>query len=309
MRVVISGGTGMIGRALITDLAANGHEVIVLSRNPEAYRNVFSDNVIFESWDGRTVGDWVHRLDGAQVVVNFAGENLAGEGFLPDRWTDEKKRRIRTSRIDAGKAIVEALKSVDDKPEVLLQSSAIGYYGPRGDEIITESAAPGDDFLGSIAVEWEAVTKPAEDLGLRRVVARTGLVLAKEGGPLGRVLLPYKLYGGIYFGDGKQWWSWIHMVDEVRALRFLIENESAAGSFNLTAPNPVTNREFGKILGKVLGRPSFLPIPRFAMNLFLGEVSTVVMDGQRIMPAKLEELGFTFQFDDLESALRDILGS
>lgn len=307
MQVVVSGGTGMIGQPLVASLAADGHDVIVLSRNPEKHRSSFPDHVQLEAWDGRTLGDWRQHVDGAEAIVNFAGDNLAGDGFLPERWSDEKKQRIRQSRVNSAAVIVEAIRAATVKPRVLLQSSAVGYYGPREDEIVTEDAAPGDDFLAQTCITWENGTAEVEQLGVRRVIARTGLVMAEKGGPLERLRLPYKLYGGVYFGDGQQWWSWIHIDDEIKALKFLLENEAAAGPFNLTAPNPVTNREFGKVLGKAMSRPSFMPVPGFAMRLLVGEVATVVLDGQRVVPEKLVSLGYTFEFPDLEPALLDIV--
>lgn len=307
MHIVIAGGTGLIGSRLVKSLAADDHQVFVLSRQPEKYKQALPTQVNLVQWDGKSAGDWVRYVDGADVIVNFAGENLAGEGFLPDRWTNEKKQKIRQSRSNSAYAIIEALKMAKNRPPVLLQSSAIGYYGPRGDERIVESSLPGDDFLGRVAVEWEDSTAEAETLGVRRIITRTGLIMADEGGPLERMVLPYKLFGGVYFGDGKQWWSWIHIEDELRALRFLMEHESASGPYNLTAPNPVTNREFGKILGKVMDRPSYMPVPRFAMNLLVGEVATVVVHGQRVVPAKLLELGFSFKYPELKQALEEIL--
>ena len=307
MKVVIAGGTGVIGRDLIANLAGAGYEIIVLSRYPDKHRGAMPDGVQVEYWDGAPNGEWAGLVDGADVVVNFAGENLAGEGFLPERWTAAKKRRLRQSRIGPGQAIVKAIAAAERKPKVLVQSSAIGYYGPRADELITESEPPGNDFLASIAVEWEACTEAVEALGVRRVIVRTGLIQTLESGPLTRLYLPYKLFGGVYFGNGRQYWSWIHLDDVIRAIRFLIENEQAQGPYNLTAPNPVTCREFGKTLGKVMGRPSYMPVPGFALKLVIGEVATIVIDGQRVLPKKLEELGFFFQFSEVEKALQDII--
>ena len=307
MRIVVTGGTGMIGRPLVSTLAANGHEVIVLSRSPERQRASLPSNVIVDRWDGKTLGQWSEHVDGADAVVNFAGEGIAGDNFLPDRWSAEKKRRIVDSRISAGQVVVEALRAATVKPRVLLQASAIGYYGPRGNELVTEASAPGDDFLAQTCITWEDVTAEVESLGVRRVVARTSLVLMEDGGPLERLKLPYRLYGGIYFGNGRQWWSWIHIDDEIKALIFLLENEKATGAFNLTSPNPVTNRYFGKALGKAMQRPSYMPVPGFAMRLLVGEVATVVLDGQRAVPEKLLELGFSFDFPKVEPALLDIV--
>jgi uncharacterized protein (TIGR01777 family) len=307
MKVVIAGGTGVIGRALIANLTGNGYEIIVLSRNPDKHREALLEGVQIAYWDGLSNGVWANIVDGADTVINFAGENLAGEGFLPERWTSDKKKRLRQSRINSGRAIVEAIAAAKQKPKVLVQSSAIGYYGPRDDEPITESDPAGDDFLASIAVEWEACTEAVESFGVRRVIIRTGLIQTLEGGPLTRMYLPYKLFGGMYFGDGQQYWSWIHLDDEIRAIRFLLENDQARGPFNLTAPNPVTCRDFGKTLGKVMGRPSYMPVPGFALKLVIGEVATIVLDGQKVLPKKLEELGFSFQFAEVEKALQDII--
>lgn len=309
MRIVIAGGTGLIGRMLVNSLVSDDHEVTILSRNPEKSRQVLPAGIRMAQWDGRSVGDWVESIENVDVLVNFAGENLAGEDFFPERWTKDKKRRIRESRLDSGRAIVDALKQIKQKPAVLLQSSAVGYYGVRGDEIITEATPPISDFLADVAVEWEATTSEVESMGVRRIVVRTGLILTTEGGPLTRLLPFYKLYGGNYFGNGKQWWAWIHWHDEIRALRFLMEHESAAGPFNLTAPNPVTNRDFGKALGQAMNRPSYVPVPAFAMKLMMGEVATIVLDGQRAIPENLGALGFTFRFPEVIPALNDILSS
>ncbi len=306
MKIVVAGGTGIIGQALIKDLAGDGHHITILSRNPAGVQREFP-GVKIVKWDGRTVGEWAKTVSGSDVVVNFAGDNLAGNSYLPERWTQAKKKRIRSSRLESGSAIVKAIADADKKPKLLVQSSAIGYYGPRGDEPIYESEPPGEDFLATTSVEWENCTSEVESMGLRRIILRTGLIQTLDGGPLKRLYFPYKLFGGAYFGSGQQYWSWIHLDDEVRAIRFLMDHESAAGPFNLTAPNPVTCREFGKALGKVMGRPSFIPVPRFAMNLVLGEVSTIVFDGQRVLPAKLLDMGFSFRFTDVVEALADII--
>jgi uncharacterized protein (TIGR01777 family) len=307
MRIVVTGGTGMIGQPLVESLIEDGHDVTVLSRQPDKHRPGMPDNVKVAPWDCKTLGAWAEEVDGANAVINFAGEGIAGDNFLPDRWTADKKRRIRDSRISAGAVVVEAIRQAGVKPGLLLQASAVGYYGPRGDEIVTEAAAPGDDFLAQTCVVWEDETAEVEAMGVRRIIARTGLVLAEKGGPLERLKLPYLLFGGMYFGNGRQWWPWIHIDDEIRALKFLLENDKASGPFNLTAPNPVTNRQFGKALGRALHRPSYLPVPGFAMRLLVGEVATVVLDGQRVVPEKLQALGFTFDFPELEPALLDVV--
>lgn len=306
MRIIITGGTGLIGRALTKDLVRDDHEVIVLSRNPDRATGL-PDGTRVERWDAQTSESWGHLADSADAVVNLAGENLAGRGFLPTRWTDERKRRIGESRQGAGQAVMSAVEAATNKPNVVIQSSAIGYYGPRGDEPVTEDSEAGDDFLARLCAAWETSTASVESMEVRRAVIRTGVVLSTKGGALPRMLLPYKFFVGGPFGDGRQYTSWIHMADEVAAIRFLIENEDASGVFNLTAPNPLTNAEFGKALGRVMNRPSVMPVPGFAMRLLIGEVSTVVLDGQRVLPKRLQELGFTFQFPELEAALKATL--
>lgn len=306
-RIIVSGGTGLIGRELVASLAADGHKVVVLSRNPQEYRAALPPGVSAVYWDARTVGDWAQEVDGSDAVVNLAGESLSGDGFLPDRWTADKKSRIRESRTGAGSVMVEAIAMAKNKPDVLIQASAVGYYGPRADDWVDESAEPGDDFLAALCVEWEAGTEPVQAVGVRRAVVRLGLVLSNEGGALPRLQLPARLYAGGYFGNGRQYWSWIHISDAIRAVCFLIENSSAEGPFNLVAPNPATSREFGKALGRSLSRPSVMPVPSFAMRLLAGEAATTVLDGQRVLPRKLEELGFVFRFPELDAGLSDLL--
>jgi uncharacterized protein len=305
MRVIITGGTGLIGGTLAADLAKDNHEVIVLTRNPEK-RVPLPGSVRLERWDARTADGWGALADGADAIVNLAGENLAGEGFLPSRWTDERKRLFRDSRMNAGQAVVEAVKAVTNKPHVVIQASSVGYYGVHGDEVLTEDSPPGNDFQAQLCKEWETSTAPVEAMGVRRAIIRTGVVLSATDGALYRLAFPFKMFVGGPLGSGKQYLSWIHLPDEASAIRFLIDNASASGPFNLSAPNPKTNAEFGRILGKVLARPSLIPVPSFAFRLAFGEVATVVVEGQRAIPKRLQELGFQFKFPDLEAALRDI---
>jgi uncharacterized protein (TIGR01777 family) len=308
MKIIITGGTGDIGRYLITELKQHGHELIVLSRSPQKYKGSIDSDVRLVQWDAKTADGWDSEADGADAIVNLSSENIAGDNFLPARWTDEQKRKIKQSRINAGKAVVEAVQQAQQKPKLVLQSSAVGYYGPRNDgSILDESAPPGSDFLGQVGGEWEASTAPVKEMGLRQAIVRTGLVQVAESGTLQRLLFQYKLFGGGPFGGGQQWWAWIHIRDVVKAMRFLLEKEDADGPYNLTAPNPVTNKEYSKVLGRVLKRPSFIPIPAFAMRLLVGEVATVVLDGQRAVPTRLQEAGYDFQFTNLEPALEDLL--
>lgn len=305
MRVLVTGGTGLIGAALAQDMAQDGHEVIVLSRNPGQHS--LPSGVRAERWDAQTASGWGHLADGADAIINLAGESIAGSGFFPSRWTAARKQRIVQSRVQAGQAVVAAIRAAAQKPRVLIQASAVGYYGPRGDELLGVTAASGHDFLATVCQQWEAETAVVADMGVRRVILRTGVVLSMAGGALPLQVLPFKFFAGGPLGSGKQWIPWIHLLDEVRAIRFLIENESANGPFNLTAPNPLTNRDLARAIGEVMKRPSFLPTPAFALKALLGEMATIVVDGQRAVPYRLQEMGFTFQFTDAKMALRDLL--
>lgn len=300
MRIIITGGSGLIGRALVESLAQDGHEVIVLSRNPAAVKNL-PKGARAEKWDGRSALGWGQLADGVDAIVNLAGATIS------ERWSDSRKKEIRESRVNAGKAIVEAVKAAVKKPSVVIQSSAVGYYGPRGSEEITEESGAGSDFLASICKSWEASTAELDSLGVRRPIIRTGVVLAKDGGALPRMLQPIKMFVGGPLGSGKQYFPWIHLKDEVAAIRFLIENKTANGVYNLSAPKPLTNKEFTQVTGKVLGRPAFMPVPAFAMETMFGEMSTLLLDGQRQMPAHLLKEGFKFQFTDAAAALKDVL--
>jgi uncharacterized protein (TIGR01777 family) len=307
MRVIITGGTGLIGRALSADLAADGHEVIVLSRTPER-ANGLAAGVRAERWDGRTADGWGALADGADAIVNLAGANISGEGLFPSRWTDERKRIIRESRLNAGRAVVDAVRQASRKPGVVIQASGIGVYGPHGDALIAEDGPVGQGFLASFAGhDWEPSTAPVEAMGVRRAIIRTGVVLSKTEGALRPMLLQFRLFAGGPIGSGKQWLSWIHVKDEARAIRFLIENQSASGPFNLAAPQAVTNAQFARTLGRVMGRPSWLPVPGVVMRAAFGEVADLLLTGQRGVPQRLTDLGFQFRFPELEGALRDAL--
>lgn len=301
MRVVITGGTGLIGSALARELGGAGHEVVVLTRDtsragplPPGTRAV--------QWDGRTGEGWSSLLDADTAIVNLAGEGI-GEG----RWSEAKKRRIRESRVDSGRAVLAAIRQARERPRVLLQGSAVGVYGPCGDEVVTESHLPGSDFLASVCVEWEASTAEADSLGVRRAVLRTGVVLSGQGGALPRMALPFRLMAGGPLGNGRQWISWIHVADEVGAIRFLLEREDARGPCNLTAPAPLTNRAFSRALGRALRRPSLARAPGLALRIVLGEMADMLLYGQRAVPHRLLELGYVFRYPEAEGALRNLL--
>ncbi|MCH9649859.1 MAG: TIGR01777 family oxidoreductase [Deltaproteobacteria bacterium] len=303
MRVIIAGGSGLIGRALTAKLAQEGHEIFILSRNPEKVQGLPSGASAF-GWDGRTSHGWGPLVDGDTALVNLAGENV-GAG----RWTALRKQRIEESRLDAGRAVCEAVAKAKELPKVLLQSSAVGFYGSRGDLPLEESACPGDDFLARTCLAWEASTEPVAKAGVRRVILRTGVVLSRTGGAFPKLLMPFRFFAGGRLGDGKQWLPWIHLQDEVRAIRFLLLRETAEGPYNLAAPAPVTNAELTTWLAKLTGRPAWLPAPRFGMRLALGEMAEMVLGSQRASAARLLQEGFEFRFPEIESALRDLLGS
>jgi uncharacterized protein len=302
MRVIIPGGTGLIGSHLAKSLAGSGHEVILLSRQPEKYSRTLPKEIQIEKWDGRSAAGWSNLADGADVIINLAGENLAA-----GRWTEQRKKRILESRVNAGQAVVQAVEQAVQKPHLVIQSSAIGYYGNRPEDPADENTPPGDDFLARVCQAWEESTQAVESFGVRRVIIRTGVILSTEGGPLPRMLLPMRLFVGGPLGNGKQWLSWIHLDDEIRAIQFLMDHPSALGPYNLNAPQPVRNRELMKILGKVIRRPSFIPAPGFAIRLLFGEMATIVLDGTKVIPEKVQQLGFSFTFNDVESALRNLL--
>ncbi len=306
MNILITGGTGLIGRELVRQLLGAGDTPIVLSRRPEAGGRL-PDGVQVHLWDGETTQGWGEIINDVDAVINLAGENISGRRFFPARWTKMRKERILQSRLKAGLALVEAIQNAGRKPAVLIQASAIGYYGTHGDAPLTENAPPGDDFIARIAQQWEAVTAPVEALGVRRVILRTGVVLSLAGGALPRLLLPYRMFVGGAFGSGRQWYSWVHIDDVGAAIRFLIAHEQAHGPVNLTAPNPLPNADFGSALGRVLRRPSWLPLPGFVLRTMFGEVSTVVLDGQRVLPEQLLRWGYTFRFPNVETAFRDLL--
>lgn len=300
-RILITGGSGLIGRALTAELAADGYEVVVLSRRPEDVGGL-PPGARAAGWDAATAAGWSDLLDGALGIVHLAGESIAD-----GRWTEAKKRRIRDSRVRSSEAVRAACERVERKPRFLLQGSAVGYYGARGEERLTEESAPGEGFLPEVCVAWEAATEPVEAMGVRRALLRTGMVLATDGGALPKLLLPFRLGLGGPAGSGDQYVPWIHLDDEVGAIRFLAASDGARGPFNLTAPEPVTNAEMGRVIGRVLRRPSLLRAPSFALRLALGEMAQVVLDGQRAVPEALLALGYRFRFSDLELALEDLV--
>jgi hypothetical protein len=306
MNILITGGTGLIGTALLPVLSDTASRITILSRTVEG-RSPHYLNVEYVRWDAKTTAGWGEVVNQADVVLNLAGENLAGKGFFPARWTEERKSSIISSRIDAGKALNEAILSAQNKPFLFIQASAIGYYPThRDDRVITEGFPAGEDFLSRVSVAWEESTSAVESHGIRRAVIRIGMVLSNQGGALPRLLLPHRFYLGGPFGSGEQWYSWVHIEDVCRAICYLIELPDAAGVYNFTSPNPVKNKTFSRILGQVIRKPSYLPVPAFLFRLAFGEVADVVLKGQRVLPDRLLKSGFQFRFSALDSALQDL---
>jgi uncharacterized protein (TIGR01777 family) len=299
MKVVIAGGTGFLGSGLAASLRADRHEVIILTRGPAGSAPRDAGKV---AWDPMNPGgDWAAALDGADAVINLAGEPLdAG------RWTDARKASILESRIEATEAIVKAMSAATRRPAVLLNASATGVYGTRGAEALTEESAAGSDFLASVCVAWEAAAMAAAWM-TRVVLLRTGLPLDTSGGALPKLALPFRFFAGGRVGSGDQYWSWIHREDWTRMVRWAIDTATIKGPLNLTAPGPVTNREFTQGLARALHRPALVPAPAFAVRLMLGEMAdALILNGQRVLPARATTNGFEFRYPDLDSALREI---
>lgn len=302
MRTIILGGTGFIGSALARLLVAQGHEVVVPSRRPEKVPAVLGSAVKGAPFDGRTGAGWAEFIDADTGIVNLAGENIAA-----GRWTDEVKARIEKSRLAAGAAVMDALSRAKSPPAVLVQASAVGYYGARGPEPVDESAGPGGNFLSRVAVGWEDSTKGAEALGVRRAVVRTSMVLG-AGGALAKMLPPFRLGLGGPLGAGTQMVPFIHLDDEVGAIAFLLETPDLSGPFNLAAPEVVNSRNFARALGRALRRPAFLPAPAFALRLLLGQMAEeVLLSGVNAVPAGLLAAGYCFRHPTLAQALASAL--
>lgn len=303
LRILVTGASGFIGRALVRELAANGHEIVALTRNPSTASDRLPAGVPLAAWDGRSAAGWGGLADGARAIVNLTGDNLA-EG----RWTKAKKTRILASRVDAGAAVVEAVRAARIKPCVLIQASAIGFYGPAGDEELDELSPSGSGFLAGVVRAWEDSTKEAEALGVRRAVIRSGLVLGRDGGVWPSLARPFRFFAGGPLGSGRQAFSWISLEDEVRAIRHIVEHEGLAGVFNLTAPGPLRQKEFCRVVGRALHRPCGLPVPAPLLKLLFGEKAReTLLTGQRVLPRRLLAVGFAFRHPDAATAVAALL--
>jgi len=297
MRVLISGSHGLVGQALIGSLTNDGHEIHRLVRRGRA---VGSSEIEWHPNQGLIDAD---HLEGLDAVVHLAGESIAS-----GRWSAEKKQKIRDSRVNGTQLLSRSLALLSRPPATFICASAIGYYGNRGDEVLTEQSPPGKDFLSQVCGEWEKATQPAVEKGIRTVNARFGIILAKEGGALAKMLPPFRMGVGGRIGDGKQWMSWIALEDVVAALRFVITNEAVEGAVNIVAPDPVRNADFTKALGKALGRPTLFPIPAFGVRLAFGEMAdALLLASQRVEPARLKDFGYEFKHGDIGKTLTHVL--
>lgn len=302
MRVIVAGGSGFIGSELIRKLLVSKHQVVLLSRKPVGVRSVYNESLQIVQWDGKTVGSWAKFIDGADAIINLSGENVAAK-----RWSESQKARLIDSRINPTRAILQSISQATKKPRVLINASAVGYYGNFGDGDVTESHIKGEGFLSDLCEQWEREALHAEKYGLRIVLLRIGIVLSPSGGALKKMLMPFKYFVGGPLGSGKQWFPWIHLEDVIRITQFALENNGIKGALNIASPHPVTMSEFSYSLGKVLKRPSLFPVPSFVLKLLLGEMSAIVLGGRKVIPKKLIDAGFVFKFIDINDTLFNLM--
>lgn len=301
MNIVLTGGTGFIGKALIPRLVEAGHRVCLLTRHSGKINWMNKRYVTAAHWDGQHPGEWEKCIDGADAVINLAGESIANK-----RWSAMQKKHIIESRINATKAIVEAIRKAQNKPAVLINASAVGFYGNVENGDVTESSPKGSGFLADTCDQWEREAHAAESLGIRVVILRFGIVLGEGGGALSKMILPFKMFIGGPLGSGRQWFPWVHREDVTGVINFSLSNENLSGVVNVTAPDPVDMNQFCAQLGKAMHRPSWAPVPAFALKLMLGEMSEMLLTGQKAVPKKLAETGYLFQYSSLEKALKGI---
>ncbi|ABY35412.1 MAG TPA: TIGR01777 family protein [Chloroflexus aurantiacus] len=305
-RIIITGATGLIGRRLVAELR-NDYHLVIFSRDPARARSTLPGAADYVAWQPSEQGPWAAAVDGAWAVVHLAGAPIS-TGLLGKRWTPEYKAEIRDSRVIGTRGIVNAIAAASQRPSVFVCASAVGYYGPYRDNTpLTEDSPPGRDFLAQVCVAWEAEAVRAEEYGVRTVRLRTGLVLDPTSGALPQIMLPFKLMTGGPILPGTQVYPWIHPDDEVGLIRFALENDQVRGPLNAAAPGALSNRDFAAIVGKVLGSPSWLPVPEFSLRIALGEMADLVVYGQNAVPRKALDLGYQFRFPTLEPALRDLL--
>jgi uncharacterized protein (TIGR01777 family) len=296
MKILITGASGLIGTALRKAFKEKGYEMILAGRKPSTE----PDYITWDSEKGFAAED-LKKLEGLDAIIHLAGEPIGDW-----RWTDDKKKRIRDSRVNGTRTIIEAISKLKNRPKALLSMSGVGYYGDRGDEVLNERGGVGDTFLAEICRDWEAEARKAENYGVRVVLMRNGVVLSKDGGALATMMTPFSLGLGGVAGSGKQWLSWLSLDDMVGITNFVLENEDIEGAVNVVSPNPVTNEEFTRTLGEAIHRPTFLPLPQFAVNLIMGEMGdALLLDSARAVPKKLEDAGYEFKYPVLKPALEN----
>lgn len=301
-RIVITGATGLIGTRLVERLVERGESVVILARDPERARRQTPGAADYLAWSSSMAdGEWVTAIDGADAVINLAGSSVA------TRWTDAQRALIRGSRIDGTRHLVAAMGRAARPPRTLISASGVGYYGTSETKTFTEDSPAGSDFLARTCIEWEGEAMKAEELGVRVVRLRTGIVLEPHGGVLGKLLPTFKAFAGGPMGSGRQWFPWIHIEDELGMMLWALDDEELTGAVNAVAPGIVTNREFSEALGEALGRPTFFAVPKFALDLVFGEASLILVEGQRAIPERAERLGYWFRFPKLVNALKNLL--
>ena len=299
MKIVVAGGTGFIGSSLVGLLRLEGHDVVVLTRDPEKASH--APGVTRVRWDGATQGEWTAHVQGADAVINLAGESIGG-----GRWTATRKRRIVASRVNATRALSESIRLGEKRPFLFINSSAVGYYGPVESGDVTEDHPPGSGFLADVCLRWEQEALAVGELGPRVVILRTGVVIGEKGGALEKMLLPFRLYAGGPIGSGRQWFPWVHRDDVAGVILFALGNAALAGPVNVVAPERVDMKAFCVALGRALSRPSWLPVPAPALRAALGEMADMILTGQRVVPAKLLTMGYRFRYPALAAALDSV---
>jgi uncharacterized protein (TIGR01777 family) len=302
MKILITGGTGFIGSHLVNHLSKESHHIILLTRSASRIATLNNAMVKYIHWNPQMTGEWSDELNDCDIVIN-----LIGKSVFEERWNEKVKQEILNSRIIPTKLMVEAIGRAKHKPSLLISASAVGFYGDRNDEIMTEESSGGNDFLADVVKQWEGAAYEAKNYGVRVATPRIGLVLEKSGGMIGKMLLPFRLFVGGPIGRGKQFLPWVHMEDVVRGILYPIENNNFRGVYNLASPNPVSMNEFSKIFGNILHRPSWIPVPDVALQILYGEGAKVILSGQKAIPEKLLVAGYQFSYPELKTALNDIL--
>lgn len=302
MKILMTGGTGFIGTALRKHLSATPNDLVLLTRGESRMELSGALTVKYVHWDPAERGAWEKEVNGCDAVINLIGKNV-----FEERWNSAVKQQILSSRVRPTQLLTEAIGRAERRPSVMVSVSAVGYYGDRGEETVTETATAGNDFLAEVAQQWEAAALAAEQFGVRVAVPRIGLVLERSGGMIGKMLLPFRLFAGGPIGSGRQYLPWIHMEDVVRGILFPLENNTMRGVYNLTSPSPVTMDAFAGVFGSVLHRPSWLPVPNIALDVLYGEGAKVIVSGQRAVPERLLNAGYIFSYPELRPALEQIL--